>query len=208
MIAIENVLVMGDSWASAVESDTGEQYGGWPKLLKVPKGQRLGIPGSTAHDWYTNKQNCLQEVLDRIEAGGIDLVFISLLGNDFRGLLESPLEVFIDKTATAMGELGMLVSTIAGSGVHVVSMTYMNPYPDDPIAERMVGLLNDAVERVSKMCFSTEWALSGVKEPFAKGDFHPTKEGHKAIALHLLSMMNLLPGRVDREKEAEALEKK
>ena len=43
---VSRVLVVGDSWASAHEQDTGNQNAGWPEFLGIPGGMRQAKAGA------------------------------------------------------------------------------------------------------------------------------------------------------------------
>lgn len=75
----ENILVIGDSWASAYEADT-KQDAGWPEIMGIPVDLRQGISGSTAIEWAANEDGRFGWAIGT-EAR---IVIISLLGNDAR----------------------------------------------------------------------------------------------------------------------------
>ena len=78
---IGNTLVIGDSWASALESDTG-LHRGWPFFAGVPEHLRQGISGSTAVQWALNDDDRMSTAIDA--SRNVNCVVISLFGNDVR----------------------------------------------------------------------------------------------------------------------------
>lgn len=197
MVESERVLYMGDSWASAVEADTGVKYGGWPKFAGVHRPHNCAVPGSTAEDWYVNKDNWMRTAIDKCLSGDIDVAFISLGGNDIRKADDGTFKEyeFLKATSHMLCCLGSIVHMIHRTGVHTVTGMYANPFPNNPQAKEIVDMINIGIKNVSRMCFSFEDALRGTEGAFDGKDIHPTREGHLAIARSWMHVLDLLPGR-------------
>jgi len=99
------VLVIGDSWASAREADTGIDAG-WPHLLSVAASHRQGISGATAMQWAADHEGWLS----RARHTPADAVIVSLLGNDARLALEDPA---ISEGPSGYGVAGLFITDSA-----------------------------------------------------------------------------------------------
>ncbi len=74
---MNNTLVIGDSWASAYEADTGNKNAGWPDFMEIEPNLRQGISGSTANQWASDHNGSLSRAI----ATPSNTVIISLMGN-------------------------------------------------------------------------------------------------------------------------------
>jgi len=201
MIDPKKVLYMGDSWASAVEADTGVQFGGWPKFAGVHRPHNCAVPGSTAQEWYDNKDNWMRTAIDQCLSGDIDVALISLGGNDIRRADDGNFSEadFLRATSHMLCCLGSIVHMVHRTGVHTITLLYDNPFPKNPQAGSIVDLLNMGIKNVSRMSFGTGDALKGKEGVFDGKDIHPTREGHIAIAQAWMNVLDLLPGRGEHD---------
>lgn len=170
-----SLLVIGDSWASAHEADTENQYAGWPEILAVDPTRRQAVAGSTAAQWVADFEGRLTWALDT-EA---DAVFISVGGNDV-----GELRGFAD-ISRAIFNIRKVVGSFAGR--LVVVMLYANPFPGNPDSETAVGMLNDAIRYACRglgaLFFQSGKVL--LPEHFLQRhdrDIHPTRAGWALVA--------------------------
>jgi hypothetical protein len=170
-----SLLVIGDSWASANEADTDNQYAGWPLILGVDPYRRQAVAGSTAAQWAADFDGRLVRAM----ATECDAVFISVGGNDvgeLRGFADASRAIFI-------------YTKVVGSFAErlVVVMLYANPFPGNPDAEIAVGMLNDAIHyacRGMKVLFFHSNKLLRPEHFLQRHqrDIHPTRAGWALVA--------------------------
>jgi len=180
------VLVIGDSWASAREADTGIDAG-WPHLLSVAASHRQGISGATAMQWAADHEGWLS----RARHTPADAVIVSLLGNDARLALEKP--------GTVGGELDAGLAhlrTVIDAVLRPLSivMLYTDPFDGRDVRARLaVSNLNHAIRRACRgrpvvFADTGRWLKP---QHFDGSDIHPTRAGHAALARGLAGLIDV-----------------
>jgi hypothetical protein len=177
-------LVIGDSWASAVEGDTGLDRG-WPDVLGIEPEYQQAVAGSTAEEWYNDKNGTLTKAMNT-EA---DTVIISLMGNDARNAMSDG-KITSDEIFKALTSMCSVMNSIRRRRTLV--FTYADPY-DGKNTQFSQGLplLNGAIQLAAGLD-STIIDLSEVLtcEHFDGRDFHPIRAGHAVIAEHLRGILD------------------
>ena len=144
---------------------------------------RHGVSGTTAEEWYTDKNGMLSTALKSIQDG--DVVIVSLLGNDLRrGVADGNLnsgEMFV-----AAQSLMGVVDKIKNVGAKVVLLIYSDPFRGkDSASKAGVALMRTLLKGVAfvQLCetLDTDEILTA-SEHFNGVDIHPTEAGHRAIA--------------------------
>ena len=178
-----SLLVIGDSWASAHEADTDNQYAGWPEILGVQPDRRQAVAGSTAAQWAADFDGRLTRAI----ATPAEAVFVSIGGNDvgnLRGFADASRAIF---------NIRKVVGSFAGTRGTVV-MLYANPFPGNADVESAVGMLNGAIRyacRGLKVMFFDSGKLF-LPEHFLQRhdhDIHPTRAGWALVAEALAAML-------------------
>ncbi len=178
------VLVIGDSWASAREADTGMDAG-WPHLLSVAPSHRQGVSGATAMQWATDHEGWLS----RARHTSADAVIVSLLGNDARLALEKPATG--RELDAGLGHLRTVVDAVLRP-LSIV-MLYADPFGGrDVRAQSAVSSLNAAIRRACRgrpvvFADTARWLKP---EHFDGSDIHPTRAGHGALAQGLAGLIH------------------
>lgn len=170
-------LVIGDSWASAVEADTGRNEG-WPLMMGLAAEMRLGVSGSTAAQWAADKD----EWLTKARQTEADVAIVSLLGNDARRAVSDG-RVTADEIAAGLRDMRAVVEAVLRP--LTIVLLYADPFCGAQAQARVgVPLLNGAIR----------WACNGLPVVFADTgawltrahfdgrDIHPTRSGHAVIA--------------------------
>jgi len=179
-------LVLGDSWASAIEADTGRDAG-WPEIMGIPSDMRQAVAGSTAAEWAADKDGRLTRAINT-EA---DAVIISLMGNDGRHAMSDGV-LTIAEMVGMVRSMRRVVDTLQRS--LTVVLLYADPYSGrDDTAAMGVSFLNSAIRWACRDLPVTfvdtgDWLT---QEHFDGKDFHPTRAGHEVIAAHIAE---ILPG--------------
>ena len=177
-----SLLVIGDSWASAHEADTENQYAGWPEILGVDPALRQAIAGSTAAQWAADFDGRLTRAIQTPS----DAVFISIGGNDvgeLRGFADASRAIF---------NIRKVVGSFAVRPTCV--MLYANPFPGNPEAENAVCMLNNAIHyacRGMKVLFLNSNKVL-LPEHFLRRnprDIHPTRAGWSLVAEAIGAML-------------------
>ena len=184
-------LVIGDSWASALESDTG-LHRGWPFFSGVPYHLRQGISGSTAVQWARDEDGRLTKAI--AASKNVDCVVISLFGNDVRHFADDGkitlFEVF--DSIIAMRKVIGSFSHVK----HVVLLAYCDPYFGANLQSSIgIPLINSVVRLSSAGTFNTTVFQTGDilrPEHFDGSDFHSNMAGHQALALALSAYISKL----------------
>ena len=171
----ESILVIGDSWASAREEDTGRDAG-WPALMGLEF--RQGIAGSTAAQWAGDHKG----ILTRAKQTESDAVIVSLLGNDAR-VAVSDGNVTAEEIAAGLRDMRAVVESVQRP--LTIVLLYADPFCGNNAQARVgVPLLNGAIR----------WACNGLPVVFADTGawltpdhfdghgIHPTRAGHAVIA--------------------------
>jgi lysophospholipase L1-like esterase len=184
-------LVIGDSWASAIEADTGLD-GGWPLMMGLAPEMRLGVSGSTAAQWAADKNGWLT-MARQTEA---DAVMVSLLGNDARHAVSDG-RVTADEIAAGLRDMRAVVEAVQRP--LTIVLLYADPFCGDQAQARVgVPLLNGAIR----------WACNGLQVVFADTgawltrahfdgrDIHPTRAGHTVIAEKMRDLCTANPSRL------------
>lgn len=178
-----SLLVIGDSWASAHEADTDNQYGGWPEILGVPPERRQAVPGSTAAQWAADFESRLSRAIQT----PAEAVFVSIGGNDvgnLRGFADASRAIF---------NIRKVVGSLSGFD-QVIVMLYANPFPGNADVESAVGMLNGAIRyacRGMKLRFFNSGKIL-LPEHFLQRhdhDIHPTRAGWALVAEALAAML-------------------
>lgn len=174
------ILAVGDSWASAVEGDTGMDRG-WPEVMGIPEHCRQGISGSTAYEWAQNKD----ERLSRAMEANADIIFLSLMGNDARHAYEDG-KVTSDEVSRALTSMRDVVKMLSGRS-RVIAFLYADPFAGkDLIYKYGLPMLNAGIRAATFLraeCIDLGDVLG--PEHFDGKDIHPTRVGHEVMAEYL-----------------------
>lgn len=174
------ILAVGDSWASAVEGDTGLDRG-WPEILELPEDCRQGISGSTAYEWAQNKDERLTKALE----SKADVIVLSLMGNDFRHAYDDG-KVTSEEVSLALTSMSSVVRMLSRRS-RVFTLLYADPFDGkNKIYKYGLPMLNAGIRAASFMradCIDLGSILS--PEHFDGKDIHPTRAGHEVIAQYL-----------------------
>ena len=180
------VLIIGDSYASAYEGDTGIERGGWPVMMNIPVSHRHGISGSTADEWNSN-------VGGRLEAAkttAANIVIISLMGNDARAAISDG-QVTPDEISNALSDMRKVVKVMLRP--LTIVLLYPDPFSGKNLQSRVaVPLLNGAIKSACAE-IPVVFADTGLwlkPEHFGGIDIHPNIAGHKVIAEEMLKIIN------------------
>jgi len=177
-------LVIGDSWASAIEADT-RRDAGWPEIMDIETGLRQGIAGSTAAQWAADASGVLVRATDTVA----DAVIVSLLGNDARAAVSDG-NVTADEIAAGLRDMRAVVDAVLRP--LTIVLLYADPFCGAQAQARVaVPLLNGAIR----------WACNGLSvvyadtgawltwEHFDGRDIHPTRAGHAVIAARMRELI-------------------
>lgn len=186
-----SILVVGDSWASAREADTGLDRG-WPFYMSLPSEACQGISGSKAVDWASDRGGCLSRAISF--STHVDTVILSLFGNDARHFADDG-QITVFEVVEAIKSMRQVVCAFSHVR-HLVLLAYTDPYfGRDPKSAIGVRVINSAVRLSALACrnasvFNT--AINRLPEHFDGVDFHLTSSGHKALAIDLASYVSSL----------------
>ena len=177
-------LVIGDSWASAVEADT-RRDAGWPEIIGIEMGLRQGIAGSTAAQWAADASGVLTRATNTVA----DAVIVSLLGNDARAAVSDG-KVTAGEIAAGLRDMRAVVDAVQRP--LTIVLLYADPFCGEQVQARVaVPLLNGAIR----------WACNGLpvvyadtgawltREHFDGRDIHPTRAGHVVIAQNMRELI-------------------
>lgn len=183
----EDVLVIGDSWSSAVSADGGDRTG-WPQMLGIPERNVQAVAGSTAAQWAADFEGRLTRA---IETPAECLVF-SLLGNDMRAALADGL-LTLDEAMRGIRALRRVAA--ATRRRRTIALLYADPSGGaDPRVAMAAHSLNAAIAETLELVGGIELldcqSLLG-KSHFLPPDIHPTVEGHVFIARKIKAMLEL-----------------
>jgi lysophospholipase L1-like esterase len=182
-----SILVIGDSWSSAVVSSATWQEvdrQGWPLILGIPDANRQAVAGSTAAQWAEDYNGWLT----RAKNTPADVIILSLLGNDAFAALAggiTPQEV-----ADGITNFWRLVTM--PHGARKIVLQYTDPFCGTDATKALLCSMLDAV--IAEECrmtavdtFDTKTVLN--PEHFTPGSIHPNQAGHQAIADGLAQML-------------------
>ena len=179
-----NAHVIGDSWASAREADTGLDAG-WPAMMGIQPELRQGISGSTAAEWHGDKDGRLTRAIQT----QADVVIVSLLGNDARAAMADG-QVTAEEIAAALLHMRTAVSAVQRK--LTIVLLYADPFcGQNPQARIAVPILNGAI-RAACFGMSVVFADTGswlTSEHFDGRDIHPTQAGHAVIAERMAELI-------------------
>ena len=186
-----NILVIGDSWASALESDTRLNRG-WPFFAGIPASLRQGISGSKAIDWASDKDGYLSRAVN--SSHDVDCVVISLLGNDVRHLYDDG-KITLSEVVEAIASMRKVVRSLSHVK-HVVLIGYCDPYfGADKKTAIGVPLINSGVKLASVgISNTTIYNVSDIARQghFDGVDFHMNEIGHRVMASDILRFISQL----------------
>jgi lysophospholipase L1-like esterase len=173
---MQSILVIGDSWSSAVVAGEGDRAG-WPLILGIPDDMRQAVSGSTAAQWAADFEGRLTKAAQT----QADAVILSLLGNDaFAALADgvaTPQEIIAGVKA-----LRHVIETVRKP--RTIVLLYADPFCGSDIRKALAcSLLNVAIETATPEGVEI-LDLRTVLGPqhFGGTDIHPTRAGHEAIA--------------------------
>lgn len=183
----KKILVIGDSWSSAVVSGDPAS-GGWPEMLGIPEAMRQAVAGSTAQQWADDFEGRLG-IARRTPA---DVVILSLLGNDMRAALADGTITLQELRIGIASFRQVLARTNAG---RTIVLLYADPSGGrDPRMGVAVELLNQMIRlaafsaRHHVETLDTRCVLCA--DNFLGGDgLHPNKAGHEAIAWRIKQLL-------------------
>lgn len=179
-------LVIGDSWASAWEADTGRDEG-WPLMMGLAPEMRQGIAGSTAAQWASD----FDGRLSRSRNTDSDAVIVSLLGNDARHAVSDG-QVTADEIAAGLRDMRAVVELVLRP--LTIVLLYADPFCGDNAQARVgVPLLNGAIRWACTglhVVFADAGAWLG-REHFDGADIHPTRAGHAVIAERMRNLLEV-----------------
>ena len=180
------ILVIGDSWASAIAGDTGINRG-WPEIMNIDSDCRQAVAGSTAFQWASDFEGRLTRAKDT----QTDTVIISLLGNDtIQALADgviTPAEIY-----GGFSSFRKVIDTV--SRKNVIIILYSDPFLGKRSDVAMsVPILNNTIRSA---CFGSTIKLLDTskflvkEEHFNGSDIHPTRLAHAVIAEELGKLVN------------------
>ena len=182
---MNNVLVIGDSWSSAIESDTGLNQG-WPTILNIDQNLKQALAGSTAQQWRSDFDGRLTKAIQT----PADTVIMSIMGNDLIGLISSG-NISFASMSVAFTSMQYVTQHFYNRNKLIVIL-YSDPFcgnrPDVKIA---VPIMNAAI--VNACPKSTVFLHSSdflTLDDFNGSDIHPKKSGHVKIASELQKIIN------------------
>ena len=182
---MKRILVIGDSWASAVVAGGGPD---WVSLLGIPAALRQAVAGSTAAGWASNESGRL----DLAAATQAEVVIISLAGNDaIRAMADGT--VTIDEAVAMICSIQKVVSAVQKA--ETIVFLYADPFagtrPETAFAVRILNLgIRIACPREVRF-LETGSILKA--EHFDGSDIHPNAAGHAEIAKAIRDLLEGTP---------------
>jgi len=181
------ILVVGDSWGSAVVAET-QRDEGWPEMMELPVGMIQARDGSTACEWASDKDGMLSKAL----ATPCDRVIVSLGGNEmFRAYDDR--NITPEEIGSASASLRKVVSDfqnkVGRDNVYVV--LYANPYPAriDATAAALALRAGIVFACPAGTKFLDMQNVLNSPECWSNGDFHPSFEGNVREANYVKEMV-------------------
>ena len=181
---MDNLIVIGDSWAKGYNEETGKDGDGWAQILGVPEKNILAVSGSRAYDWHQNIN--LVKTVDEGDLTGKVFV-ISLLGNDLREIAEDgKIEAHeLAGFSFTVDGLNALVTEWSKRGARLLFLLYKNPYPENPVARLAVNMINQVIMGSFRRLDPAKNEFLNLEillEPEHLTGFHPNTAGYKVIA--------------------------
>ena len=183
----EDILVIGDSWSSAVVAGEGDRCG-WPQILGIPENNVQAVAGSTAAQWAADWEGRLTRACNTPAR----CVILSLMGNDMRQALHDGVLTPAELMA-GMAALRKVFDAVREGRESMVVLLYADSYGADSREEYAVYALN-LVIRATTFLHGTNFLDSErvlLPEHFEVGDIHPNLEGHEAIARAMARMLKI-----------------
>jgi len=176
---MNRVLVIGDSWSSAVVAGEGDSAG-WPLMLGIPDEMRQAVSGSTAAQWAADFDGRLTKAAHT----KADVVILSLLGNDaFAALADGT--VTPQEVVSGLVNLRYVIGAVQKA--RTIVLLYADPFCGRDVRSAIAcPLLNAAIRATLPICveaFDTRTVLR--PGHFDGVDIHPNRAGHEAIAAAL-----------------------
>jgi hypothetical protein len=182
---MQNCLIVGDSWSSAVVAGEGDRMG-WPLMLGIRDDMRQAVAGSTAAQWAAD----FDGRLTRAAQTPADVVILSIIGNDVFAALSDGI-VTPAEISAGLSALRRMVETVRKD--RTIVLLYADPFGGRDIRSAVAcplinaaicGVLPDGAET-----FDTRAVLR--PEHFDGSDIHPNRAGHEAIAAGLQEMLGV-----------------
>jgi hypothetical protein len=174
---MDNILVIGDSWSSAIESDTGNNAG-WPSILGIDPNLRQAVAGSTAQQWANDFDGRLSRAINT----PANNVIMSLMGNDILGIVQSGSLSFVSM-AVAFQSMQSVTQHFS-ERTQLIILLYTDPFGEARQDVKVaVPMLNAAIVSAcpkTAIIFHTSDFLTS--SDFNGTDIHPTRAGHEKIA--------------------------
>lgn len=186
-MSMDRVHSLGDSWTCI---EAGGENAGWQVYAGLLPEHRHGIPGSTAAQWSADEGGILTAALAAMRPG--DVVVVSLVGNDIRHAAEDG-HVSLGEIVSSTRALHTVIVKLLDASVCPVLLVYADPYfgrrPDASAGVMLMGTITRGVAAMHQVdLFDCQQIL--VKPVHFDGvDFHPSAEGHMAIANALLKLI-------------------
>jgi lysophospholipase L1-like esterase len=182
------ILVVGDSYSSAVVAGEASTRNGWPLLLGVDDSNMQAVAGSTAAQWAGNFEGRLLKAY-KTKA---DVVIVSLLGNDVFAALKDDV---ITQEEINQGIMHLMHIVMMVQKPITIIILYTDPFfGANKQFSMLCSFLNATIEqtclrikRESLFFFDTRNVLK--KEDFDGKDIHPNRKGHEAIAQGLAELI-------------------
>lgn len=170
----DKVIVIGDSWSSAVDGNTGADRSGWPQMLGL---QTAAVAGSRAGDWVARD---LSEIVKEQHS----VVMMSLMGNDAL-IAAADSCITVAEILTATRALHRVVEKLATKRVLVM----LYALPERQLA---VDILNGAIQAslcdmLNVMFFDTRKIIDHAD--IGADRIHPNAQGHSKIAAAALDVL-------------------
>lgn len=177
-VNINDILIVGDSWSSAVVAGD-PSHRGWSALLGIPMERNLAVAGSTAVEWAGNYRHYAMNAA----AVAADTLILSLGGNDaFQA--HSDGVITVTEIFEAVTALRRVLTGLRRKRMLV--LLYADPYCGaNPGAVKGLTYLNMGIELSCAGLHEVELVdLREVlnKEHFDGYDIHPNLAGHEVIA--------------------------
>jgi len=184
-----NILVIGDSWSSAVRSTpTGDvDHQGWPQIWGLPPQYCQGVSGSTAVEWSQNFSNKLAVAIET----PADVLIVSLLGNDFIGAAKGDI-LTPTLSASDIAHYRAVIEVLKKPRTIVIK--YADPFGGaNKIVKELLPIVNSGIDTAVQ-------GLSGVEildtstfltSACFTGSMHPNLEGGILIMKALKNLLDI-----------------